>query len=504
MASRRDQLNAYTFARKRMVAAFLRPSPSGSEEGAPRPLRAVAPTLLVAALLVAGFGAWGMIKPSAPDGWNKPGAKVLVGSESTTRYVVLRDSDGGVELHPVLNLASARLLLDPDKFGVVKIEESILDNGRIPHGPTLGIPYAPDRLPDAADAGTPKLWSVCEQPGGDPGAAQKAVFVLAARDASKVDNAGRLRDRRALYVEGPDDTRYLVDAAGTLFPLSTGGGDPELLPSALFRDGAQPQRVTTDWLHTLNPGRPLAFPSMAGFGGPAGVAGIPARLDRVGMVLRATSGAGTQQYVVLQGRTARVSDLVAQLLLSAPGAPAMYPGSVPRAQGIASQDLTHNSAMYLGHTGWPQEMPLQANTGRDTTVCSVYRGATHKNLPELSVWSGAKYPATVADGGTTAYVTPGSGLLYRQVTGDADSGSVYLVTDTGLRYSVPVNGDSDAAPPSAAPASPASDGESGVGEAQARLGYSQVRPVRVPAAWSGFLPAGPTLDTSGALQQQGS
>lgn len=35
MASRKEQLNAYTFARKRVVAAFLQPSPAGSDEGAP-------------------------------------------------------------------------------------------------------------------------------------------------------------------------------------------------------------------------------------------------------------------------------------------------------------------------------------------------------------------------------------------------------------------------------------------------------------------------------------
>lgn len=35
MASRRDQLNAYTFAKRRMLAAFLQPSPDGSEKGRP-------------------------------------------------------------------------------------------------------------------------------------------------------------------------------------------------------------------------------------------------------------------------------------------------------------------------------------------------------------------------------------------------------------------------------------------------------------------------------------
>ncbi|MBY8889181.1 type VII secretion protein EccB [Streptomyces sp. PTM05] len=509
MASRRDELNAYTFARKRTVAAFLQPSPSGSEEGAPRPLRAVAPSLVAAALLVAGFGAWGLIKPGAPQGWAEPYSKVLVGSQSTTRYVVV-EAGGKKQLDPVLNLASAKLLLDPSKFGVLKVDESVLDNGEIPHGPTLGIPYAPDRLPGAGDAGTPKLWAVCEQPGGDVTSAQKAAFVLAARDAPKVDGTGRLRGDQTLYVQGPDGTRYLVDASGTRFPIQPGatrGGDPNLLLRALFGDGAVPQKVTADWLETFNSGQPLAFPHPDGFGGPAGVPRLDPRLDHVGMVLSAPSGGGTQSYVVLRGQVARVSALVATLLLNAPGAPAMYPGGTPAPQHVAAQDLTPAATPYLGDTGWPATMPHQADTGSTSTVCSVYRGTMNGSRPALSVWAGTDYPAAVADGGSTAYVTPGSGLLYRQVTGSAGgSGPVFLLTDTGLRYGVQSNDDSDTArskvtDPSAGSTS---DGQQQTDEAQVRLGYGGVQPVPVPRTWSSFLPAGPTLDTNSAAQPQGS
>lgn len=72
MASRRDELNAYTFAKRRTVAAFLQPSATGTEEGAPRPLRAVLPGVVTAAVVLAAFGAWGMFKPTAPKGWDAP------------------------------------------------------------------------------------------------------------------------------------------------------------------------------------------------------------------------------------------------------------------------------------------------------------------------------------------------------------------------------------------------------------------------------------------------
>lgn len=157
MASRRDELNAYTFAKKRTVAAFLQPSPTGTEEGAPRPLRAVVPSLIVGALFVAGFGAWGMFKPTAPKDWDKPGTKVIVGKKSTTRYVVLstgKGKDSKTLLHPVLNLASARLLLTPQQFDVVQVGDDILDAGKPRAGrssasrtPPTGCPRRRTRAP---------------------------------------------------------------------------------------------------------------------------------------------------------------------------------------------------------------------------------------------------------------------------------------------------------------------------------------------------------------------
>ncbi|WP_461715732.1 type VII secretion protein EccB, partial [Streptomyces sp. DSM 41036] len=105
MASRRDELNAYTFAKRRLIAQFLQPNPTGSEEGAPRPLRAVLPGAIIGVVILAGFGAWGMFKPVAPKEWDKPHENVIIASESTTRYVVLKTGDKK-QLHPVLNMSS--------------------------------------------------------------------------------------------------------------------------------------------------------------------------------------------------------------------------------------------------------------------------------------------------------------------------------------------------------------------------------------------------------------
>ncbi|MFK4273455.1 type VII secretion protein EccB, partial [Streptomyces milbemycinicus] len=88
------------------------------------------------------------------------------------------------------------------------------------------------------------------------------------------------------------------------------------------------------------------------------------------------------------------------------------------------------------------------------------------------------------------------------------NGPVFLVTDTGLRYSVQSKNDSDSGK------SKIGDDESGkdkaartqqeVNKAQRSLGYQDVKPTPVPVDWSEFLPTGPRLDANSARQPQGS
>lgn len=543
MASRRDELNAYTFANRRTVAAFLQPNATGTEEGAPRPLRAVLPSVVAAALVLAAFGAWGMFRPAAPEGWNRPGAQVIVGKQSTTRYVVLTtkvDGKDQIRLHPVLNLASARLLLDPTegRAKVVQVEDRVLDAGEPPRGPVIGIPYAPDRLPAPEDAARSKRWAVCQQPGGNGRDVQTAAFVLADRDARLMDDGRRLSGAEALYVQsaGPSKARYLVDAGGTKYRFPEGTTDARTMTHAVVGPQAVPQAVTEEWLATLNSGDDLAFPQLpAGRAGTdAAVAGLAQADDKVGMVLRAETGSGPQHYLVLPGTVALVSDFVAWLMIHAPVNDRLDMHGKPREVDLHSVDA--RSARFHGDARWPQERAERVNEvrpagaatatagadGERDTVCSVLRSVDAEGNQTLSTWAGAGFPVDVAAGGTSAYVTPGTGLLYTQTQGRQTTagGSLFLLTDTGLRYALQSNGDSDGDSGSdadgeregAAPARPASGARSGSrsgggpepSQAQARLGYGQVVPATVPIAWSEFLSKGPRLDTNSARRPQGS
>ncbi|KOG50808.1 hypothetical protein ADK76_38855 [Streptomyces griseoflavus] len=543
MASRRDELNAYSFARKRTTAAFLKPLPNGSIESAPRPLKAVLPSILLGLVVTVGFGACGILKPVAPKGWDTPAQNVIVGDKSTTRYVVLNSKaeNGSTQklLHPILNLASAKLLLDPKKFQVVKVKEEELD-GKIPHGPAIGIPYAPDRLPTEKEAGTPKVWAVCDRPGsGENSKSQQAVFVLGGKDKARVENQGKLDLHQALYVENPDGEKFLVDNNGVAFAFDAAKGQPGVTPAlkeqanaklrqVIFGD-AQPQKVSSEWMNTLiKSPLPLVMPRIPGAGRPAPVKGVPAKYSVIGNILQTNAG---DKYVVLPDGLVKVSNFMAKLLLEGPNATdvnkdgsKLTPHTVSTSAIDPKRDENGQVVQYLsdqpGTDLWPSEAVTMANaaatkqnsglgdqkSGADV-ACSVYHGSNVEyangagkrlgfegGVPKMSTWVGKDYPANIA-AGSSSYVTPGSGLLYQQVSGTAKTGSLFLVTDTGLRYSIPRNNDS---------ANKAGNAEKEQDQAQVHLGYESVHPPTVDKAWSQLLSEGPELNTQSAKKPQSS
>ncbi|MFC7218318.1 type VII secretion protein EccB [Streptomyces polyrhachis] len=509
MASRRDELNAYTFAKKRLVGQFLQPHPTGTEEGAPNPLRGILPGMIIAVAALAVFGAVGLFKPKAPEDWDEAEAHIIRASDSSTFYVVLT-TGGRPQLHEVLNLASARLLLAPGA-GIVDVDVDVLDGSPLPRGATLGIQNAPDRLPSAEEVGEKKRWAVCQRPTEGGRAVQKAAFVLDAADARRVEGRGRLTGGQVLYVQGPDNKHYLVDRTGTKYPFAGGGPDlgPLLLP--LVGSGTQPQRVSHEWLATLHPGDAIRFPRVDGLGEPtrAPADGLPAHARVVGTVLQAASGVGEARFVVLRERIAPVSDFTAELLLSMPEAADVLKTDGKPVQ-VSTGSMTPTGEPFGSSLTWPTAEADPVNSastaeGGRNTVCNVLRDVGDGNRSELYTWAGTRLPAPLAIGSASVYVTPGSGQLYRQSSGSStDTGSAFLVTDKGLRFAMQSNedGQHDACGLGSQDRERGKGGQGEANSAQRRLDYENVTAHPIPQEWSDFLPTGPRLSTADACQPQ--
>ncbi|MHB9758428.1 type VII secretion protein EccB [Streptomyces sp. BYX5S] len=497
MASRRDELNAYNFARKRTVAAFLKPLPNGSVDSAPRPLKHAVPGIVMAVVILAGFGACGMISPVAPEGWDTPEAGIIVTDPSATRYVVLKSDEkdkNGKDipvLHPVLNLASAKLLLNPKKSGdgsVKTVKEKFLDESDIAQGSMVGIPYAPDRMPSAKDAGTAKVWALCQQAsaGSDTTSVQQTVFVLDKSDAKKVTakDSGKLAGDKALYVQDKSGMPYLVSSKGVAYKLTDGRtGDLDALVRTLFGNQAQPRTVTDDWLATLTQSpTAISMPYVPGDGTGSTADGVPEKYRTTGTLLKTRNG---QHYLVERDRVIAVTDFQTKLLKETL--------SNPQPATIQETALRPDTGSLSGGGTWPAQAVELANGGQNDTSCSVYHGGKSTGL---TTWAGTSLPISSIASSASSYVSPGSGLLYQEQEGKSSSGFNYLATDTGLRYYLPVNNDSGK--------DTSGSDKQEVSQAKIRLGYESAQKVTVPAQWSQLLPSGPDLTTTAAKQTQNS
>ncbi|AUY51727.1 type VII secretion protein EccB [Streptomyces sp. CB01881] len=558
MASRRDELNAYTFARKRTVGAFLLPSGGGSDEDAPRPVKAILPSVVVGALVVGGFGVWGVFKPSAPVGWDD-GKNIIQGKQSTTRYVVLPDPDNKTKrLHQVLNMASARLVLAADAK-VVVVADDVLD--KYPnHGPTIGIPYAPDKLPTKDNVSKAMKWSVCDRPGSDDKqeTVNQALFVAGGAEAKVLEAKDQVLDvDQSLLVQQMDDQQvtvqpgtgqpaagqnklklFLVDAKGrrhAIAPDDPDGTKTQLM-GAVFGSAAAPQRVKKEWLDTLMPGSDIVFPKIDGLApdtkAPNSSVALQNPEDRkVGRLVRF----GERYYVVGKDQLFLITPFQAELIRQNPALQPLYnqdANKSPRVDEMTPADHASfkrdTPLMGEGAKDWPVKTGAPANNWQAQkdarmVVCSTFDGvAEDGKTPRRSVWAGQDYPVrNISAAAVSAHVTPGLGLFYRALDNGVDgSGSDYLITETGLRYAVPANstggkGGSATAPPgqpsptatktpSAQPTDPAAppQQQEEAGGNQARLGYQGLQPVPVPQQWSNLVPAGPALNSKSAAQQQ--
>lgn len=498
MASRREQLEAYNFARRRLVAGFLQPEPGGgSEEKAPRAFRTILPGIVVGALILTGFGVYGLIRPGIPPGWKDKGS-LIVGRNSASRYVYI---DG--KLHPVLNIASGRLLVDPSKFKVNLVPEKALNS--VDHGIPLGIPNAPDRLPTAKEVAKVKTWTVCERPvvttdnrwdlNVPP---QRSLFIGAAPRFGELagDEAIFVQERTSQLTPSGEVPLYLVQG-GRKYPVPT-----ERVRNALALAAVQPQPVSTEWLATLEPGVPIDFPTPDAYGART-TARIDERYRTVGTVLVEQSSG--QHYLVTRDDVVPVSRLIATLLWNHPEArEKVYRTQRPGPLAVAVSDLGEEiraGALWGAEKGWPEPLPRPVNRVQDgvdggrTTVCNTYTGSFSGDVVRTrqSAWIGLPQP--LVDGMGGVYVEPGAGALIREVTGRADdqTGPLFLVTDSGLRYQIV----SEPVGPGSPGTAPGQDSE-----AKIRLGYKGVAPTPVPRAWTGLMPLGVRLSRADAEKPQ--
>ena len=409
-------VSGYRFLLRRIECALL----GGQSRAAGEVLRARTASLTVGCVLatvaVLACGFLAMLRPQA----RLDQAKIVMGQESGALYVRVGDT-----WHPVLNLASARLIAATEA-NPHPVRESEL--GRTKRGSLLGIPGAPQLLgaPISADEST---WTICDT---DRDAATTIVVGHPAGSSVR-----RLEpDHAMLVTTGSGSPAYLLyDGRRAVVDLADGA-----VVRALRLEGRAPRVVSRTLLNAIPEAAPIAAPRIPGAGAKA--AGLPG--FAVGSVLRITRGDGDEYYVVLATGIQRIGAVAADLL--------RFSNSRGMTNFItAAPDVIRASPIVgaLPVATFPDRPPREG--GMDdaaTTVCAAWA----PSVPGPSGQAGVAYlagtglpvpPGQVpvalaqADGNGPAldavYLPPGRSAYVR---GSGRIGTRYLVTDTGVRFAI--------------------------------------------------------------------
>ncbi len=403
-------VSAHRFALRRVECALLgedvaTANPRGRAQTASLTLGCV-----LAAAVVAGTAFIALLRPHVA----LDRAQIVVSRESGALFVRVGDV-----WHPVLNLASARLIATT-AANPQPVHESDLSGTK--RGPLLGIPGAPQYL-------------------GSPLTADRLAFSLCDSDGASTTTAvvGSRAEGRAHRLASGQAT-LVAPASGSPAYLFYGGRRAvvDLADTAVVRalrlEGRTPLRVSQSLLNAVPEVAPIAVPRIRGLGGTtSALPGFP-----VGSVLRVTRADGDEYYAVLGVGVQRIGRVAADLLrFSNPQGTANTVAVAPdviRAVPVVSA---------LPVAGFPDRPPTLSQDAR--TLCVSWESG-QSGRADVVFLAGDEVPAppglapvalAQADGRgpvLDAVSVPAGRSAYVRASGE--TGTRYLITDTGVRFAI--------------------------------------------------------------------
>ncbi|WP_460494921.1 type VII secretion protein EccB [Dactylosporangium cerinum] len=127
---------------QRVLSAFVMRETDPAQSPLRRGIGAVFAGIMVAVLVGAGFGVYGILTKVGGTAWKADGS-IVIERETGATFVFM---DG--RLHPTLNFTSALLASGRGASQLFRVSQKSL--GSVPRGITIGITGAPDSLPRPA------------------------------------------------------------------------------------------------------------------------------------------------------------------------------------------------------------------------------------------------------------------------------------------------------------------------------------------------------------------
>lgn len=422
------QRSGHRFQVHRQEQAFIRRDVLGLPSPFAQQTAAVSAAMLLAVVIAVIMLIASILKPRPDRGMDS-----IIITQSSGRYVMF---DG--DLHPVTNLASARLIVgSPDKATTVR-DSTIAD---IPRGPLMGIPSAPDSMDAHTD--DPAKWTVCDQR-----STRANLSLLASKKVETTLIAGRdmidpdahvLDDQQAVLVRS-------ITAPETLWIVFNGhraeigrqdfathsalGLTQSKIDEAIFLNGATVDAI--DVLPTLT----IPFIDNRGRQSVA----VPTHV--IGDILTTGDAEGGRiHYVVADGGVQRITPLVAALLVNT--------GSRQQVELNPETINSYAQVQIIDVTRYPKNVP---DILTPVTMCYSWERGRNDAIARTQIITGDSLPLKpdkvpflkdllTPDTGVVQAnkraMDPGLGW-YVRVTGAAATSTnteqLMFIDDTGTRY----------------------------------------------------------------------
>ena len=394
-------------------------------------MRALIVGLVIAIVITGACGVMAFFKP-AP---NMGDAQILLSKSSGAAFVRIGD-----RVHPVLNLASARLIVGKND-SPKDVDDKFLNT--VPRGPMVGIVGAPTSI-RGADSLAMSSWAVCDTwqtPGvtETTGSATLHTTVLA-NDPVTDDDVRAADPAQAVLTEVGGRTYLIYDGVRAPVDLSD-----VVVVNGLHLQDAPLRPMSLGLLNAIPLVDPITPVTIDGVGQPSAVVGPD---YTIGSIVKTVDSRGQQLYVVLRDGLQPISAATADIIRYgdadaarasareiAPavvaGVPIVHQLPVDHYPTVSPQIVPPNSAPVLC-MGWQR-----TNAAAPATVRLI---VGHK----LPVPAGAEAVRLATTDGSgpgldSVYMTPGSGE-YVQATGvepgSQSTGPLFYLSDTGLRYHI--------------------------------------------------------------------
>ncbi|WP_063890743.1 type VII secretion protein EccB [Sciscionella sediminilitoris] len=469
------QVQAYRFVIRRMQSALIRRDPVMMHDPQRTHSRAMIVGACLAAVALAGFAVYGLLKP-APQLPGNDG--IVMSKQSGQLFVLTKEKDGKRLLTPTFNLASARLLLlarqQQNQNGgggggggssqggqqVQEVDDSQFSGQGITVGRLTGIPDAPNTLPDGSNQAAVGKWAVCDDYARDPDLPnQTQENKVSTTVLSGVDNLGTelKADQGFLVQERQSHKTFLIYRT----PSTANHPESDVVRAEVdlsqkeiantFNGGSQDvTRVVSPGLINAIPAvKGLVAPSIPKVGSPS--PGLP---FSVGQAFKVQEASGQTRYFIAMDdgyqevtETASVADVLrfkntqetTQIPTIAPSQmnaaqPTKHPvdvGQFPKQK----PNLLQEQNMPTMCLGWNPNTSDPDNP-KEHTVLTV---GTRLPIPQDAKPVKVGNPNADGERIDGFYMPAGKAAFIRSAQNAAqfNSGPQYLVSDRGIRYAIP-------------------------------------------------------------------